>query len=193
MNPRTSGRKTPASGLFQRALLDRWSELPPEVRRLHTIAGRGRFVGVAKVERGSGFVAALAAWFFGFPRAGDRIPLTLTKYRARAGEVWERNFGGAVFQSYCTPSNRKYHYRERFWLFNFEQELPVEAGAMYLPVRRGWFLGVPIPRPLLPQSDSKEFAADGRFCFDVSLGLPLSGAPIVRYSGWLSPEKTNDA
>ena len=74
-----------------------------------------------------------------------------------------------------------------------EQELPVNAGAMHLPVRRGWFLGIPIPRPLLPQSDSKEFAVEERFCFDVSLGLPLGGGLIVRYSGWLSPEKNDSA
>lgn len=182
-----------ASDLFQRALHDRWSELPPEVQRLHTIAGRERFTGVAKVKRGTGLFATLAAWFFGFPKAGDRVPLTLTKYHTGDGEIWERNFDGVVFRSCCTPSKRTYHYRERFWLFTFEQELPVNAGAMYLPVRRGWFLGIPIPGPLLPQSNSKEFAVDGRFCFDVSLGLPLGGGQIVRYSGWLSPENKDSA
>ena len=60
---------------------------------------------------------------------------------------------------------------------------------MHLPVRRGWCLGIPIPRALLPWSDSREFAVDGRFHFDVALGAPLGGGLIVRYRGTVTPDR----
>jgi hypothetical protein len=135
-------------------------------------------------------IARLAAWFFGFPPAGENVPITVTKTRIDSGETWERNFAGRVFRSHCTPAMDPYRYRERFWLFNYEQDLPVENGCMRLPVRRGWFLGVPIPRPLLPGSESREYAIDGVFHFDVALSAPLGGGLIVRYRGALKPDRT---
>ena len=62
---------------------------------------------------------------------------------------------------------------------------------MNLPVRRGWFLGLPIPRPFLPKSDSREYAKDGVFHFDVALGAPLGQGLIVRYRGSLKPDLTS--
>lgn len=178
--------------LFQAALRERWALLPPEVRELHGVQDMESFSGVATVTRGASPIARFAAWFFGFPPAGENVPLTLTKTRTEHGEIWERNFGGRVFTSYCTPSPEPYAYRERFWLFNYEQDLPVEDGSMRLPVRRGWFLGVPIPRPLLPGSESREYAQDGRFHFDVSLIAPLGGGLIVRYRGTLQPDRARE-
>jgi hypothetical protein len=148
------------------------------------------FSGVAQVTRGTSVIAHLAAWFFGFPPAGDNVPVTVTKTRTELGETWERNFAGRVFRSYYTPTTEPYRYRERFWFFTYEQDLPVENGCMRLPVRREWFLGMPIPRPLLPGSDSREYAIDGAFHFDVALSAPLGGGLIVRYRGALRPDRT---
>jgi saccharopine dehydrogenase-like NADP-dependent oxidoreductase len=185
----TEIREAERPTLFQSALRDRWALLPPEVRELHSVQDVESFSGVAHVMRGRSLIARLAAWFFGFPRAGKDVPITVTKTRTENGEIWERNFDGRVFRSYCTPSPVPYRYRERFWLFNCEQDLPVTDGCMHLPVRRGWFLGLPIPRPLLPGSDSKEYSEKGRFHFDVSLIAPLGGGLVVRYRGALQPDR----
>ena len=136
--------------LFQSALADRWHALPPEVQALHSVQHVQTFSGTAHVTRGTTLVARFAAWFFGFPPAAESVPLTVTKTRTATGETWERNFDGRAFRSYLTPSPLPYRYRERFWLFVYEQDLPVIDGCMHLPVRRGWFLGIPIPRFLLP-------------------------------------------
>ena len=180
-----------APTLFRSALADRWDLLPQEVKTLHSVQDIESFSGEARVTRGTSLIARLAAWFFGFPRASDKIPLTITKTRTDGGEIWERNFGGRVFRSYCTPSPEKYRYRERFWWFNYEQELPVADSRMYLPVRRGWFLGLPLPRLFLPTSDSREYAKDGVFRFDVSLGAPFGAGLIVRYRGWVKPDRSD--
>jgi Domain of unknown function (DUF4166) len=59
---------------------------------------------------------------------------------------------------------------------------------LHLWVLRGWFLGIPIPRLLLPRSESREFELDGAFHFDVALLAPLGGGLIVRYRGTVSPD-----
>ena len=61
-------------------------------------------------------------------------------------------------------------------------------GSLSLPMRRGWLLGLPLPGPLLPISDAREYEADGIFHFDVALGAPLGGGLIVRYRGALTPD-----
>ena len=179
----------PCPTLFQSALGDRWPLLPPAVRALHSVQDIESFSGTAQVTRGSSMIARFAAWFFGFPLAAEAVPLTITKTRVETGEIWERNFGGRVFRSHCTPAPAPYRYRERFRLFNYEQELPVADGCMGLPVRRGWFLGVPLPGFLLPTSESREYAVDGEFHFDVALGAPFGGDLIVRYRGRVKPDR----
>lgn len=179
--------ESPRPSLFRRALGEAWHDLPPEVRRLHVVQDLESFSGTAEVIRGKGLIARIAALIFRFPKAGRNVPLTITKTRIDEGEIWERNFAGRVFRSYLTPANPG-HYRERFGPFNYEQELPVKDGVMHLPVRRGWFLGIPLPGPLLPGSDSREFAEDGHFRFDVGLYAPMGGGLIVRYRGTVSPD-----
>lgn len=174
--------------LFQTALADRWSALPPEVQALHSGQDIQSFSGRADITRGTSMIARFAAWFFGFPEAGHDVPVTITKTRTDQGEIWERNFNGSTFRSFCSQADHPYRYRERFWLFTYEQELPVKNGTMHLPVVHGWFLGIPLPTPLLPGSDSREYAKDGIFRFDVVLKAPLWGGLIVRYTGHLTPD-----
>jgi hypothetical protein len=178
----------PAPTLFQRALGNKWQELPPCVRRLHSVRDAESFSGLARVTRGRGLVAGVAACLLGFPEGGDNVPLTLTKTRMPTGEIWERNFAGRRFHSVLTPSDRAQHYRERFGPFTYEQELSVEDGVLHFPVRRGWLLGIPLPSLLLPRSCSREFAVDGAFHFDVGLYAPLTGGLIVRYQGRIGSE-----
>lgn len=183
----TGNSEEPDITLFQSALAERWNELSPIARRTHCVRDMESFSGLASVERGGSPLARVAGWLFGFPEAGMDIPLTVTKTRTDKGEMWERNFGGTVFRSRLTPS-REYHFREQFGPFTFELELPVTDGTMYLSVRRGWFLGIPVPKFLLPSSDSREYVEDGVFRFDVGLSAPSGGGLIVRYRGTVSPD-----
>ncbi|PJK31498.1 saccharopine dehydrogenase [Minwuia thermotolerans] len=172
--------------LFREALGERWRDLPICVRRLHSVQDIESFTGRAEVIRGNSLIARFAAFFFRFPKPGRDVALTITKTRTSRGEIWERNFDGRIFRSYLKPS-RRHHYRERFWVFDYEQELPVVDGRMSLPVRRGWLIRVPLPRFLLPRSDSVEYEEDGLFRFDVGLYAPLGGGLIVRYRGSVAP------
>jgi Domain of unknown function (DUF4166) len=187
LSVQTTASTAQAPTLFQKALEERWKELPPSVQRLHAVQDLEVFTGKARVTRGSGIVARAAAFFFNFPKAGENVPATITKTRTAFGEIWERNFGGRKFRSYLSPSPRPYHYRERFFLFSYEQELPVENGSLFLPVRRGWLLGIRLPGFLLPNSQAREYDLNGVFHFDVGLYAPLTGRLIVRYQGHFVP------
>lgn len=185
--------KAPAPTLFQAALADRWNELPDAVKAIHGVQDMESFSGTAEVMRGASPIARIAAWLFGFPPAASSTPLTVTKTRTDDGETWERDFDGSVFRSFCSASPEPYRFRERFGPFKFEMDLPVQDANLQMPVRRGWLLGIPVPRALLAVSESREYAEDGVFRFDVALKAPLGGGLIVHYRGWLRPDRSDDS
>ncbi len=175
--------RTQAPTLFQSALREKWRDLPVSVQRLHAVHGTKVFTGKARVTRGQGVIERAVAFFFNFPRAGENVPVTIAKTRTAFGEIWVRDFAGRKFRSHLSLSPRPYHCMERFALLTCELELPVENGSLFLPVRRGWLLGIPLPRFLLPESRAREYDLDEVFHFDVGLYAPLTGRLIVRYEG----------
>jgi hypothetical protein len=183
--------ETPSPSLFRSVLAGRWTELPPEIQSLHDIQDIESFSGKARVTRGDSRIARFTAWVFGFPAATDDTSVTVVKTCTSQGEIWERNFGGRIFRSHCTPAATPYRVREGFWPFNFEIDLSVEEGSLRFPVRRGWCLGIPLPHFLLPKSESREYALNGVFHFDVALMAPFGGGLIVRYRGHLQPDRHN--
>lgn len=173
---------------FERAFREVWLELPREIRDLHEVSDVRRFAGIARVERGRQFIPRLIASLFGFPPAADACPVQVTKTREANGELWERQFDLKRFRSRCAAAPEAGRFRERFGAFLFEVDLDVRNGVVSMPLRRGWFLGIPLPRWTLPESETREFVANKRFNFDVALRAPLSGALIVRYQGYLVPD-----
>jgi len=192
LNVRFSVDTGQRAALIQTALGESWFALPTPMRVAHSVQDQAAFVGRADVTRGNSFLARFAAWFFGFPKAGTEVPLRLVKTRTDTGETWDRTFAGKRLRSYLTPS-RAGHYRERFWAFVYEQELPVANGCLYFPVRRGWVLGIPLPRWFLPRSETREYCEDDVFRFDVSLQAPVTGELIVRYRGWMKPDESRQS
>lgn len=175
------------TGLYQQALGPAWEQLAPEHQAFHSFEGAARTKGVARNDRGTGWIAALAALVFRFPPSGRDVPVRLTKTAHNGGEHWMRVFGDRRMGSVCMPSPLPSHSRERLWPCVFEMELQVRDGAMYLHVRRGWVLGLPFPKVLLPRVEAREFVADGYFNFDIAIYAPLTGGLLVHYRGWLQP------
>ena len=181
-----SASESAATPLFETVHGEQWRTLAPSLQRLHRVRAVEVFQGRATVERGGGLVAILAAALFGFPRSSDDVPLTLEKTRIGAREIWRRRFGDRSFTSTLTPAGA-HRVVERFGPFSFELDLPIEAGGQSFPVRRGWFLGLPLPRFALPISETREFDAGGVAQFDVGLHAPLGLGLMVRYRGWIKP------
>lgn len=180
----------PVHDLFPAVLGENFKTLPAEIRDLHTVIAERRWSGLAVVERGSGFLAQLVCRLVGFPRAGAEVPIVVTVRREGDREIWRRDFAGQIFGSVLSPAGAPGEGRiaERFGPLSFVIALEAGPDGLAYPVARGTAFGIPIPRFLLPKSQSREYVGEGRFRFDVALSLPLAGR-VVRYRGWLAPQE----
>jgi hypothetical protein len=169
--------------LFPRYLGADFMALPAEVQALHSIDSTVTWRGTASVTRGTSLWARLIAALFRFPRAVAETPVTVTMTPRPDGEIWVRQFGTSRFRSHLRLNAGQI--TERFGPFTFDLDLHVAGGALHFPVTAGRLGPIPLPRQMLPVSVAREFAADGRFRFDVAVHAPLTGALIVHYKGWL--------
>jgi hypothetical protein len=177
--------------LYQRVLGEAWHALPKPLQDLHdlkdTLAAEGR----AAIERNGNFAARLIANLFGFPNAGEDVPVKVS-FRLKDGrEIWRREFAGRVMQSTQEEGQGRFERLicERFGPFAFGLALVLRGGRLLIVVRRWTMFGIPMPLALAPSGDAYESTDDGRFNFHVEIGLPLIGM-IVRYRGWLVPRAT---
>lgn len=170
--------------LFPRYLGADFAALPGEVQALHRIDGTVTWHGTASVTRGTSLWSRLIAALFRFPKAVAETPVTVTMTPRPDGEVWVRQFGTSRFRSHLRLNAGRI--TERFGPFTFDLNLHVADGALHFPVTAGRIGPVPLPRRALPVSVAREYAADGRFRFDVAIHAPLTGALIVHYKGWLA-------
>jgi hypothetical protein len=174
--------------LYQRVLGEAWRLLPQPLRAMHDLKNPLVAEGRAIVERSNSVAAWLIGSLFGFPRAGEDVPVKVT-FRLQDGrEVWRREFAGRVMQSTQEEGRGRFERLvcERFGPFCFGLALVLDDGRMKIMVRRWTAFGIPMPRSWAPGGDAYESAEDGRFNFNVEIGLPLIGM-IVRYRGWLVP------
>ena len=158
-------------------------EVDAAIRAFHG-AQDGDFEGRVSVARGSGLAGRLAD-LFGFPPAMRDRPMRMTVRGGPEAATWERDFDGHHLRS--TLVRRGSVLLERFGpicLFLCLRE--EEGGALRIDVLGGAFLGLRLPRLVLPRSDSLETGRDGCLHFDISAELPLLG-PMIRYVGWLRP------
>jgi hypothetical protein len=156
---------------------------------MHDVRGHLTAKGFASVERGKGLLARMVAAVFGFPETGNEIPVTV-KFTVESGlERWTRTFGSKSFSStQALGTGREEHLiRESFGPFHVGLAIVLDDGRLRVIPRTWSFLGIPLPRALLPQGASYEHAANGRFNFHVEIASPLTDL-IVAYRGWLVPD-----
>jgi NAD(P)-dependent dehydrogenase (short-subunit alcohol dehydrogenase family) len=174
--------------LYRRVIGPAFDALPNEVRAVHRVWRDGGAFGEATVEGSHGALGRLIARIMRFPPPG-RHPLHVDFAEREGIETWTRDFGGHRFASRL--SQRGSHLVEAFGPLRFQFDLPANDRGLTM-VMRGWSaLGIPLPLALAPRTEAREWAADGRFHFDVTIGLPLIGR-IVRYQGWLGVPSGND-
>lgn len=178
-------QSAPLDPIFPRILGPAFATLPEAVRATHLAAGTARWQGRASVTRGSGLWSNLLAALFRFPPAAGDIEVEVLKTATGNGETWIRRFGTRRFRSHlaATPQGMT----ERFGPFTFRLGLAVRDSALHYPVAGGRLGPVPLPRWMLPRSESREYAENGRFHFDVRLFAPVTGSLMVHYRGQLEP------
>lgn len=179
-----SVQRSPAA-LFETALGEcPYAELPRALRDFHDLAAPPVWRGRADVTVGRHPIARLLHRLIGFTAEGRELPVTVSVDRKDGEEIWTRNFAGQRFASKLSSCD---HGRivERFGVVDIVLAPEAVGRELRLPVA-GWNIGwLPLPRRLAPRSRTREHAdAQGRFCFDVAISMPLAGE-IVHYRGWL--------
>lgn len=180
--------------LYRRLLGDAWEGLPEQLRAMHDNVGTLRATGNAQIERGSGLLARVVAWIFGFPAAGRDVPIEVLFEVSDGIERWQRTFGPSRFFSLQSAGAGRSDklVEERFGLFRFGLALVLDGEKLRLVTRRWSFCGIPLPPAWVPRGDAYESVEDGRFCFHVEIAHRITGL-IVRYRGWLVPEHAGQA
>jgi len=179
------------ASLYQRILGDAWKSLPTPLATLHNCATKEQKAeGLARVETGGGLLAWLIITLFGFPRAGQDIPVKVSFQPKEGGELWQRTFSGRTFSSFQWEGKGYFDklLMEKFGPFTFGLALVSEEEKLRLVIRHWSILGIHLPMSLAPHGDSFEYAADGFFCFYVEIKHRLTGL-IVCYQGRLTPTK----
>jgi len=181
-------RMADTAPLYKRLLGDAWWALPDPVRTMHDLGGDLVAEGRASVERGTGLGARLVAALFGFPQAGNDVPVKVTFLLRDGREIWRREFNGRVMQSTQEEGRDRFDRLlcERFGPFAFGLALVMDGDKLRLVVRRWTMFGVPMPRAFAPGGEAYEHGADNRFNFHVEIALPLIGT-VVCYRGFLVP------
>lgn len=174
--------------LYRKVLGSAFNALPPKVQELHGSSAPRQWTGVAQVQRGRSWLGASVAALIGFPKTGFGLPVTVTFSPEGDAERWTRIFAGKSFSSVQMVGMGKDQHLivERFGLASFALALVVDGDRLVLVPRRWSFLGIPMPRFLLPNGSSFEREQAGQFYFDVEITAPLIGR-IVAYRGTLSP------
>ena len=182
-------KETASPVLLQQVLGSSWLKLPLAVKKTHLVHDEIELKGRGSVKRGDSIIARLVATVFRFPAVTADVAVSVIKRKTAKGEVWIRSFGRHRFQSTLalhSDVNGEECVRERFGLLDFELALEVSDSTMNMPVNRGWFLGLPIPKIFLPLSYTSEFEYANRMHFDVRLKLPFSLGLLVHYKGYLA-------
>lgn len=181
---------TPLTPVFQSALGPSFDNLPPTVQDLHRVLAHRRWSGTGRVDRGRGPLVALVCALMRFPRATPETPVTVTMERRGETETWVRSFGSSRFRSHLraagTPGDGVV--TERFGALTFRIGLKVVDGALTYPVLSGRCGPIPIPKILLPRSETVEAGDGDAMTFDVAVSLPIIGR-IVRYRGRLTSDE----
>jgi uncharacterized protein DUF4166/saccharopine dehydrogenase-like protein len=190
MGRRDEPSDSAAMPLYQRLLGEAWTRLPAALRALHGFTGATRAEGVATVERGTSVLSRLLGALFGFPPAGENVPVRVSFTARGQAEIWRRDFAGKAFSSVQSEGRGRWArlLAERFGPFTVGLALVLDGGTLRLIVRRWSVLGLPLPLAVAPGGDFHESAADGRFHFHVAIRHPFTGL-IVRYRGWLMVQR----
>ena len=174
--------------LYKRILGAAWDALPAPLAAMHNVTAlEQRAEGVARVERGKNLIGRVIATIFGFPQAGENVPVKVSFQQKDGGEMWTRDFASRKFSSFQTEGHG-YTDRllfEKFGPATFWLALVLKDGRLHLVTRRWSVFGIPMPLALSPNASTYEYEEDGKFCFHVEVKHWLTGL-IVRYEGKLS-------
>jgi Domain of unknown function (DUF4166)/Saccharopine dehydrogenase NADP binding domain len=172
--------------LYRRALGGAYEDMPAVWRALHD-SGASTWKGQCVCDPAATRMGRLISRLFQLPAAENEAPISVEFTMSGAGEIWTRRIGRRVMRSrqYIGVRKKRGAIVEQFGPLAFDLELPIEKGRLDFVMTGARFLGIALPRRCWPRVRAFETGAEGKFRFDVEIGLPGIGR-LVRYRGWLT-------
>lgn len=172
--------------LYRRVLGAAYGEMSAAGQRLHegTVA---QWTGRCTVDGASNGLGRLLAALFALPPPGDDAPIEVEFVMRGGRETWIRRVGGRTMRSRQHIGVRRPAgwVVEQFGPIAFDLAVLVKDGRLDLVMSGMRLAGVPMPRFCWPSINANETEKEGRFHFDVEIGLPWIGR-LVRYRGFLT-------
>ena len=178
--------------LYRHILGSAYDKLPTPLQELHDIGKGKTFSGTANITRGRNPLANIVANIFGFPKAGNNVPVTVSLTRHGNAEHWVRHFNGKrMFSSQEAGKGQDaFQIIERFGPVSARLNmLACDDGRLWLIPTAFRIFGIPMPKFLFPRGDMFENVKDGQFMFHVDIVAPFLGR-LVKYEGNLTQIKT---
>lgn len=179
----------PRQQVFERVLGPAaWAALPDITRQIHRAIPSVILEGQADIDGAEMALGRVIARVFGFPEAGQGVPVRVAIESDGVAERWARHYPTRTMRSVMTAADPSRSTVEE-WMgpFRFRLRLSGSAQGIDLVPEGVSFHGLPLPFWLLPKIVATERAsADGRHLFDVAVSLWPVGR-LVHYRGWLKP------
>jgi len=172
--------------LYRRVLGGAYEEMPAPWRGLHD-SGASTWNGRCICDPAQTWVGRVISRLFQFPAADSEAPIAVEFTMSGAGELWTRRIGRRVMRSrqYIGVRKKRGVVVEQFGPLTFDLDLRIEKGRMDLVMTGVRLAGLALPRWCWPRIEAFEAGSEGKFRFDVEIGLPGIGR-LVRYRGWLT-------
>ena len=158
---------------------DDFAELAPLIQAAHR--GRITLSGIAEVTRGRG-VGGWLAGFLKMPESHPACPMTVEGDHQPEAMHWARNFNGRKMISIFRREGT--HLVESMGPIKLRLRPMAEGGRLVYRLEGAKIGPLTLPRALMPCLLAWEGEADGRYAFEVDVGLPIIGR-LIRYRGKL--------
>lgn len=176
--------------IYRQLLGDDFRNLPLEVRLFHSVQGRVRFDGTVTVRGAATIAGALVAAALRFPAES---PLDVFAFELDASpldESWTRFFRARTLRSRLSLRGR--FLTEAIGPVRLWFTLEANDAQLAMSLHKVTFLGIPVPRVLVPRIHAVERGENGFFCFDVSATWPGT-RHMVGYRGTLDVKQQEDS
>jgi hypothetical protein len=177
-----SNRPEQFRSMYERAMGERYAELPAAVQRFHRLGGYTVLHGWVETLAPASPVARLLAMCLGSPRRASQGPIRFELQADANAESWTRHFPTQSMSSRLQLVDG--HIVEHLGATRLQFALTTSEGVLRMALVGLRFLGCPCPRWLMPVVVAQERGDADQLHFEVSASLPKVGI-VASYRGHL--------
>lgn len=168
--------------LYQKLMGTEFSNLAPLLQRFHVELDKD-WVGEAQISWCKNPLLRAFLWLAGLPKEANHQPITVHITPGGSSEQWIRRFGKSHMAS--KQKLQGSGLQENFGPIALILHSHIRQGALHQSCSRSGLLGIPLPSPFAFRISAREWQENGRFNFDVQIGV--AALSLIRYRGWLLP------